>query len=367
MPLIMPTVGEIQQLLETQLRGLIAARAGAAILALGLLLVALTALRATIGVIRFAYAYWLRPGRNLKRYGAWAVVTGATDGIGKAYCKQLARKGLNLVLISRTESKLQDCAAELRERYGVDTRICPADLSKATPDTFAKIGAALEGLEVGILVNNAGVSYDHPEYLADTDDAALHDMLAINALVPVMLSKMVLPGMKERGRGVIINVGSGVSTVIPASPLLSVYAGTKAFVDCFSRSLDAEYAPLGVRVQNQAPLFVATKMSKIRRARLDAPTPDAWAAAAVRQIGREGSFTPYWFHGLQQAFVRLAPEWIIRRQVMGIHQGLRSRYYRRVARQQAEAAAAAAGEATEGAGAGEEAAAGTTRELRRRK
>lgn len=93
MPLIMPTVGEIQQLLETQLRGLIAARAGAAILALGLLLVALTALRATIGVIRFAYAYWLRPGRNLKRYGAWAVVTGATDGIGKAYCKQLARKG----------------------------------------------------------------------------------------------------------------------------------------------------------------------------------------------------------------------------------------------------------------------------------
>lgn len=58
-----------------------------------------------------------------------------------------APAGLNLVLISRTESKLQDCAAELRERYGVDTRICPADLSKATPDTFAKIGAALEGLE----------------------------------------------------------------------------------------------------------------------------------------------------------------------------------------------------------------------------
>ncbi|KAL4426395.1 hypothetical protein ABPG77_004689 [Micractinium sp. CCAP 211/92] len=364
----MPTVGEIPQLLEAQLRAMIAAPAGATVLALGLVLVVLAALRIAIGVIRFVYAYWLRPGRNLKRYGAWAVVTGATDGIGKAYCKQLARKGLNLVLISRTESKLQDCAAELRGKYGVEARICPADLCEATPETFAKIGAALEGLEVGILVNNAGLSYDHPEYLADTDDHAVHDMLNINALVPVILSKMVLPGMKERGRGVIINVGSGAATVIPSSPLLSVYAGTKAFVDCFSRSLDAEYSPLGVRVQNQAPMFVATKMSKIRRARLDAPSPDAWAAAAVRQIGRENSFTPYWFHGVQQAFVRLAPEWLINRQVMGIHQGFRTRYYRRLAKQQAEAAVAAAGEAAEGAGVGDDAAAGgSARELRRRK
>ncbi|KAL4430884.1 hypothetical protein ABPG75_006140 [Micractinium tetrahymenae] len=370
MPLVTPTLGEIPQLLEAQLRALIAAPAGATLLALGLLLLALTALRVAIGLLGFVYSYWLRPERNLKRYGGWAVVTGATDGIGKAYCEQLARKGLNVVLISRTESKLQDCAAELRERYGVEARVCSADLSKATPETFAKIGAALEGLEVGILVNNAGVSYDHPEYLGEVDDQAVYDMVAVNALVPAMLSKMVLPGMRERGRGVIINVGSGAATIIPTSPLLSVYAGTKAFVDCFSRSLDAEYAPLGVRVQNQAPLFVATKMSKIRRARLDAPTPDAWAAAAVRQIGRESSFTPYWFHGLQRVFVRLAPDWLINRQVMGIHQGLRSRYYRRLAKQQAEAAVAAAGEAAEGAaeGEGEDAAAGgTKRELRRRK
>lgn len=194
----MPTVGEIPQLLEAQLRAMIAAPAGATVLALGLVLVVLAALRIAIGVVRFVYAYWLRPGRNLKRYGAWAVVTGATDGIGKAYCKQLARKGetcrkvhaslcekvgaeqligwppsaegrrsrlhlvpslpqltpppppaagLNLVLISRTESKLQDCAAELRGKYGVEARICPADLCNATSETFAKIGAALEGLE----------------------------------------------------------------------------------------------------------------------------------------------------------------------------------------------------------------------------
>lgn len=75
--------------------------------------------------------------------------------------------------------------------------------------------------------------------------------------------------------------------------------GPQAYIEAFSQSLDAEVREYGVRVQNQAPLFVATKMSKIRRARLDAPPPAAWAAAAVRQIGREVSVSPYWFHALQ--------------------------------------------------------------------
>lgn len=75
--------------------------------------------------------------------------------------------------------------------------------------------------------------------------------------------------------------------------------GPQAYIEAFSQSLDAEVREFGVRVQNQAPLFVATKMSKIRRARLDAPPPAAWAAAAVRQIGREVSASPYWFHALQ--------------------------------------------------------------------
>lgn len=349
--------------LQAGLQALQAHPAGVAIIALALGLLAAVALRFAIGVLRFVWAYFLRPRRNLRWYGQWAVVTGATDGIGKEYAAQLARQGLSLVLISRTESKLQQAAAELQGKHGVQVKYVAADLCKAGPETFAKIGAALEGLEVGILVNNAGLSYDHPEYLDEVEDEFVSDLVTINALVPAMLSKLVLKGMRARRRGVIINVGSGVSTVIPASPLLSVYGGSKAFVDAFSRSLDAEYAPLGVRVQNQSPMFVATKMSKIRRARLDAPTPAAWAAAALKQIGRETSFTPYWFHGLQQAVIRLAPDWLINRQVMRMHQGFRSRYYRRLARQQAEAAAAAAGEAS--AGEGQEEA--PKRELRRRK
>ena len=103
--------------------------------------------------------------------------------------------------------------------------------------------------------------------------------------------------MKARRRGIIINIGSA-NGVLPAVPLLSVYAGTKAFVNQLTRSLDAECAKFGVRVQDQMPMFVATKMSKIRRARLDAPTPAKWAKAAVRQVGYETSRTPYWYHAL---------------------------------------------------------------------
>ncbi|EFN59097.1 hypothetical protein CHLNCDRAFT_56728 [Chlorella variabilis] len=347
------------EVLQSSLQTLQSHPAGLLINGLALALLAVTALQAVAAVIGFVYAYFLRPGRNLKFYGPWAVVTGSTDGIGKAYCEELAKKGLNLVLISRTESKLKEVAAELSGKFGVEARYVAADLCKAGPDTFAKIGAALEGLEVGLLVNNAGMSYDHSEYLDEMDAGVVPDMVTINALVPTMLCHMVVKGMRERGRGAIVNVGSGVSTVMPQAPLLAVYGATKAYVDSLSRSLDAEYSPMGVRVQNQAPMYVATKMSKIKRARLDAPMPATWAAAAVKQIGRETSFTPYWFHGLQSLFVKLAPTSLINTMVMNMQQDLRARYHRRLARQQAEAAAAALGD--------EPPPSESKRELRRRK
>lgn len=156
----------------------------------------------------------------------------------------------------------------------------------------------------------------------------------------MQLAKLVLPGMKARRRGAIVNIGSGVSTAMPSCPLLAVYAATKAYIDTFSRSLAAEYAPFGISVQNQAPNFVATKMSKIRRARLDAPTPAAWARASVRQIGREAVIAPYWFHGLQTTAVRVAPAFVINRYVMNLHQLFRRKHYQRQARDGGDAAAA---------------------------
>ena len=108
--------------------------------------------------------------RDLKKCGAWAVVTGATDGIGKAYCEALAKRGLNVVLISRTLSKLQDCAKEIEEKYKVSTKIVAADFSKASNAGFTDpIAAAIKDLTIGVLVNNVGLSYDMPAYFVEED------------------------------------------------------------------------------------------------------------------------------------------------------------------------------------------------------
>ena len=109
-------------------------------------------------------------------------------------------------------------------------------------------------------------------------------MLAINCRSTVRMCQAVLPGMLSRRRGAILNIGSAAATVLPADPLYSVYAATKGFVDQLSRTLRTEVADRGVHVQLQAPLYVATKMSKIRRASLTVPTP-----RAVRRGGRDAS------------------------------------------------------------------------------
>lgn len=99
---------------------------------------------------------------------------------------------MNLVLISRTESKLRDAAAELANAYGVETRVCAADLCRPDDASFARLGAALAGLEVGVLVNNAGMSYDHPEYLDAIEDALVTDIVNINAIAPTRVSGLFI-------------------------------------------------------------------------------------------------------------------------------------------------------------------------------
>jgi 17beta-estradiol 17-dehydrogenase / very-long-chain 3-oxoacyl-CoA reductase len=156
---------------------------------------------------------------------------------------------------------------------------------------------------------------------------------ARNILGAMQLCKAVLPGMKSRRRGAIVNLGSA-NGLLPAVPLLSTYAGSKSFINQFTRSLDAELRQFNIRVQDQCPMFVATKMSKIRRARLDAPSPKVWAKAAVRQIGYDTVRTPYWYHGLMMAVVQsMLPAWAVTGYVLNLHRGFRTKYYRKQARQ----------------------------------
>lgn len=97
-------------------------------------------------------------GVNVKSYGKWAVVTGCTDGIGKAYAEQLAKRGLSIVLISRTLEKLNEQAKELQDRFKVETKVIAADFTEPN-SIYPNIRTQLADLDIGILVNNVGMSY----------------------------------------------------------------------------------------------------------------------------------------------------------------------------------------------------------------
>ncbi|CAM0913880.1 unnamed protein product [Alopecurus aequalis] len=260
-----------------------------------------------------------RPEDLRRRYGAWAVVTGPTSGIGRAVALELASRGLNLVLVDLSASNLQEVSDIIRGRHAVKTRTVVFDLSLvATPqgeEAMARLREAVAGLDVRLLVNNAGVGTPGARYLHEADAEAWVRMIRVNLWAVTEVTAAVLPGMVDRGRGAILNMGSASSEAIPSFPLYTIYAATKRYVAQFSRSLHVEYRSRGVDVQCQAPFYVATKMVT-RFAEITplvvflvAPTPDAYARAAVRWIGHGPPLcTPKLGHQVLWCLAALVPD-----------------------------------------------------------
>ncbi|XP_032684663.1 very-long-chain 3-oxoacyl-CoA reductase [Odontomachus brunneus] len=272
-----------------------------AILLVIIVLVSLrTFIKATILMWKKLIAPNLGFGIDLRTQGKWAVVTGATDGLGKAFAKALAEKGLDIVLVSRSISKLKDVAAEIKQKYGVETRIVEADLTEGQV-VYAEIAKVTEDLEVGVLVNNAGASYDHPELFTNVSEEVLARILQLNVAGVTGVARALLPGMLERKKGVVINISSTTGSM--PSPYLSVYAASKAYIDKLSADLAVEAAPRGVTVQCVSPGPVATKMSKIRRSTWMAPTPEKFVEASLKTVGIESRTTGYPPHSLFVGFV----------------------------------------------------------------
>ncbi|POY73854.1 hypothetical protein BMF94_3024 [Rhodotorula taiwanensis] len=262
-----------------------------------------------------------RPGIPLSRFGAkkgaWAVVTGATAGIGRDFALQLAGAGFNVFLASRTKSKLDEIASEITAKYPqIKTQTHAIDFSAHDAD-YASLKQALDKLDVGVLINNVGKSYDEPMYFQDLPEQDMTDIVEINVWDDdLMLSrsspsnatlkctKLVVPGMISRKRGLILTVGSFAS-LIP-SPLLAVYSGSKAFVSTWSQALGSELKGTGVEVELLNTYFVVSKLSKIRKSSWMIPTPKTYNSAVgsvLSKIGVQGGAvgqphisTPYHGH-----------------------------------------------------------------------
>ena len=189
----------------------------------------LSFLKTSTSILKWVYVNFFRPSKNLKKYGYWALVTGSTDGIGKAYAFELAKKGLNLILVGRNPSKLEDVSSEIKSKFGkTQIKKVVFDLSGDLSEGVKKISEAIEGLDVGILINNAGVSYQYARFFHEVDDQLLNSLIKVNVEGTTRVTQAVLPPMVKRKRGAIVNIGSGAAIVIPSDPLYAVYAATKA-------------------------------------------------------------------------------------------------------------------------------------------
>ncbi|KAL3810741.1 hypothetical protein ACHAXA_003351 [Cyclostephanos tholiformis] len=289
----------------------------AALVAVGIAVVS----KFAIGFLCALYRYLLRPSLDLTKFGKYAVVTGATDGIGRAYAVALSKRGMSLILISRTEARLKAVADEI-DSSSAKTRYIVCDYSNFDGAARRRVMEGLDGLDIGILINNVGVSYRYPMYYHELSDTEVGDIVGMNVNSTVHMTKMIIDGMASRRRGTIVNVSSGSAG--HTMPLLAEYGAAKMFVERFSSSLDAEYRGRGVRVQCQIPFYVATKLAKLRKS-LTVPTADEYARMGVRWLGYGGVVQPYWLHGFQGWVMSCLPSFILERGVMSMHDGIRRR------------------------------------------
>ncbi|KAL7568717.1 hypothetical protein ACA910_021711 [Epithemia clementina (nom. ined.)] len=292
-----------------------------------------------IKVLDSIYKTFLRPARNLKELGKWAVITGATDGIGRAYAIALAKKGISIVLISRTESKLQEVKSEIEKNCkGVEVKYIVCDYSKFDKSEQEKMKKELQGLEIGILINNVGIGYRYPRFFDELPDEEVQQMLTLNIDSAVWMTRIVLPNMLERKSGAIVNMSSG--SALYTMPLLAEYSAAKSFLEKFSRGLNAEYSSKGVTVQCQAPFYIATKLAKMRKS-FTVPSPDEFAAMGVKWIGYpDSAVQPFWIHAVQGWVMKNTPESVLVPMVRDMHLNIRKRGLQKDARQAEEAAAA---------------------------
>lgn len=251
-----------------------------------------------------------------EKYGAWAVVTGASSGLGAEFVKQIAARGLNVVLVARRAERMEALAEGVRRVHGVQTHVVSVDLTDG--DASRLVGDRTRDLEVGLLVNNAGFGLSGA--YADLDPDRVAKMTVLNCVVPVQLTNLYLPRMLERGRGGLIFLAS--TAAYQATPYLGVYGATKAFNLLMGESLWKEYREKGIDSLSLSPGFTRTEFTSVARMKdasgLREAAPDAVVSLALRSLGRKPSV----IHGFVNRMLNFTGRLIPRRTAIAITSGM---------------------------------------------
>jgi hypothetical protein len=176
------------------------------------------------------------------RFGSWALITGASSGIGREFARQIAASGINVALVARREPLLKEAGAELSKLYGVEHRIVVADLSK---DGFMNaLVPATRDLDIGLVVSNAGTA--NPGEFLRLDRDSLAQLLRLNSLSHLDIAHHYGQRLAGRRRGGIVLCGA--MGAIGGIPYMANESGAKSYVQSFGEALHVELSPLGVNV-----------------------------------------------------------------------------------------------------------------------
>ena len=223
------------------------------------------------------------------RYGEWALVTGASAGIGREFARALAREGLSLVLVARREDRLRELADELEREHGAVTRIVALDLGQ--PGAAERLAEAVAGLELGVLVNNAGFGGIGP--LVNQPPERVRSMVELNCATPAVLTRLLLPPMLVRRRGAIVFVGS-VAGMVPM-PLHALYSATKSFDNLLGEALCEELRGTGVDVLALQPGSTETEFQQVAgEAAHTGESAQQVVDKALQALGEQPSLVTQW-------------------------------------------------------------------------
>jgi hypothetical protein len=246
----------------------------------------------------------------------WALVTGATSGIGESYSRLLAEKGFNIVLVARDEVRLNERAVGLQAKFGVETSVISADL--ATEAGCLRVEEYILSNKIEVLINNAGFGINKAFSMSAIDQE--EEVLKVLVRTPMRLMHVIIPGMKSRNSGVIVNVSSVASFIAGGA-----YSAAKAYLTVLSESLNTELSATGIKVSALCPGFTHTEFHQRGRMKMAGLPAFMWlnsdrlvAASWKDAMAGKAISVPGWQYKLLISVIKILPRPIVRKVGMNL-------------------------------------------------